>query len=139
MHPVNKALSTSLFLTLVDPLDVASLGRGSSATCRGESGELEVAGAAVSEFLLGTFTRKNEKKKDSADHQLDASVPDFPYKNSHEILMRISRENDILMRISQMKKGMFVVKFDFKQHTEMPMPFLDPHTKAHSLMRVYHP
>ena len=53
--PVDKAFSTSLFLTLVDPLHVASLGRGSSATCRDESGELEVAGASVSEFLLGTF------------------------------------------------------------------------------------
>ena len=57
--PVDKALSTSLLLTFEDPRDVASLGRGSSAMSRDESGESEDAGAAVSEFLTGTFARQN--------------------------------------------------------------------------------
>ena len=82
-------------------------------------------GAAVSEFLSGTLARKNEER------QCWSSTRRFGAR--HAIIL--VKPEPLLT--AALRRDTFVVKFNFKQHTEMPMPFrctctvsVDLHTKS---------
>ena len=80
-------------------------------------------GAAVSEFPLGTFARKNEER------QCWSSARRFGAR-----LAIILVKPEPLLAAALWKKT-FVVKFNFKQHMEMPIPLrcivsVDLHTKS---------
>ena len=112
---------------LVDPHDVASLGRGSSATGRDESGESE----GCCRFRAPVGNPRSKASMMKKDNACRSSGRRFGAR----LAIILVKPEPLLT--AALRKEAVVVKFNFKQHTEMPMPFqctctvsVDLHTKS---------